>query len=168
MDPVEAIVLGSRQHYSIAIIFLIGYLLHVGLQVDAIVRSETNEITSRWFVVQQNALRLAARFFVSLMGFLYIWNYPSTVPVVLGYMGVSLSGNAIAIMTMPINPPVAGFMGFAVDTFLAYVPWLKNQLPPIEYTKVETTVKTTIKETKSVQETAGPAPVDASTTEIKP
>jgi hypothetical protein len=164
VNPAEAVAVGGQYHYSIVVVFLIGYLLHVGLQVDAVARSETNKISSRWFIVQQNIFRLAARFFVSLMIFIYVWKSPATVPTVLGYLGVTLSENMIAVMTLPMNPQVAGMMGFAIDTFLAYIPWLKNQLPPIEYTKTETTVKettTTVLESHSVQQATTPQGADA-------
>lgn len=145
MNPSEAITLGSQHQYTIAAMFLIGHLMHAGLQVDAIARSKTNPVTSRWFIVQQNSFRLAARFFVSLMAFLFLWNTPDAVPTILGYLGVTVSENVTAIMTLPMNPPIAGIMGFSVDTLLAYVPWLSNQLPPIEFTQVATRTTETTK-----------------------
>jgi hypothetical protein len=170
MNPAEAVAVSSRAVYMILLTFLIGHFLHGGLQVDAVARSETNQISSRWFIVQQNIFRLSARFFVSLMVFLYIWSSPSTVPTVLGYIGVTLSENMIAVLTLPMNPPVAGMMGFAMDTLLAYIPWLKNQLPPIEYTKTETSVKettTTVLETHSVQEAVTPQGTSESSSDTK-
>lgn len=137
--------------------FNVGHLLHVGLQVDAITRSETNTIDSRWFVVHQNAFRLAARYFVSLMIFLFAWNHPGALPALLGYMGVSVSENFKGILTLPISAPLAGMIGFSIDSLLTYVPWLKNQLPPIEFKKVETvSKKTTVEETRSVQQVLAP------------
>lgn len=77
-------------------------------------------------------------------------------PVILGYFGITLSPNAIAIMTLPMSPPVAGIMGFAVDSLLAYVPILKNALPAIEFVQVEKSVK----ETRTVETHSVVVPAD--------
>lgn len=132
ITPVQAVALSEHHHYTIFALFVLGYVLHAGLQVDAVARAKNNPTKTRLAVIELNWIRLASRFFVSLMIFLWVWKNPSLVPSMLGYLGLSLSSNAIAILTLPISPPVAGGFGFAVDSALAYIPVLKNSLPPIE------------------------------------
>lgn len=167
MDPVTAVAISQEHYYTIATLFVIGYLLHAAIQIDALARSDMNQFKERWVIAEQNMFRLASRFFVSLMSFLFLWHYPAMVPKIVTMLGFNLSENAIAVMTIPMNPPVAGMMGFAVDTLLTYVPWLKNQLPPIEFTKiVKTTQKTTVEQTHSVQQIPTPEGTDDGTTKV--
>ena len=132
MRPGQAAEIAGQYHVVIAVFFFIGFLLHVGLQVDAIARSKNNPANTHWAVVKQNSITLAARFFVSFLIFLYVWGNPSTLPTIIGYFGITLSPNAIAIMTLPMSPEVAGMEGFFVDSLLAFVPFLKNALPQIQ------------------------------------
>src|SRR5208282_3958091 len=149
--------IASHHKYSIESFFLIGYLVHAGLQIDAIARAKNNPINLRRKVIEQNWIRLSARFFVSLMIFLYVWHNPSMVPSVIGFFGIQLSTNAIAILTLPMSPPVSGVMGFAADSLLAYIPLLKNALPPIEFTQVIT--KETLETKHTVEHSV--VPVDS-------
>ncbi len=155
----EAVIVANDHPYSIVAIFVVGYLIHALMQVDAIARSNTNPVESRSMIIRENSIRLLARFFVSLMAFLYVWHNPATIPTVLGYIpGVSLSDNVVSLMTLPMSPPVSGILGFFFDSLLAYVPVLKNALPPIEFTEKEQTVITKVtKETRTVST----APIDA-------
>ena len=122
----------STYHHSILILFVIGYLLHAGLQIDAIVRAKGAPPKGRLKIIEQNWIRLASRLFVSLMIFLYVWRNPSAIPALLGYFGISLGDTAIAILTLPMSPPIAGMFGFFADSALAFIPWLKNAVPPID------------------------------------
>lgn len=137
MNPSDAVAISSYYHAAIVSMFAVGYLIHMLLQVDAVARSKNNPTNLRMKVIEQNWIRLLARFFISLLGFLWIWHNPSMAPTILGYFGVNLSANAIAIMTLPISPTIAGMFGFAIDSLLAYVPILKNALPPIEMDKLQ-------------------------------
>ncbi len=158
-----------HHHYVIFASFVMGYFLHVWLQVNSIVRATPDEITTN-FVVSQNAPRLAVRFFISMMAFLVIWGNPSSVPAILKYVGLSLSDDAVALLTLPMNIPIAGGLGVFIDVLLGFVPMLKNALPPIEFTRVEKKVETSVKETTTVSthtETAA-APAGDVKPELKP
>jgi len=132
MNPSLAVQLAGKQHHFIVALFVVGYLLHAGLQVDAIARAKNNPLNSRMHVIAQNWIRMAARLFVSLMLFLWAWHNPSLVPTLLGYFGISLGAGAVAILTIPMSPPVSGIFGFASDSLLAYIPILKNALPAVD------------------------------------
>ncbi len=159
MNPSQAVAIAGRHHYSILVFFVIGYILHVGLQADSIVRSKENIVTSRWFVVQQNAWRLAARFFYALCIFIFFWRNPSMIPAALAYLGYTPGPTIMAILTLPMSPPISGMLGFNIDSLLAFIPKLKNVLPAIEMVKRETTVL--VKETRTSEikvETTPPPP----------
>jgi hypothetical protein len=132
MNPGQAAEIASHYHLFIVTTFIVGFLIHAGLQVNAIAKAKNNPLNTEWAVIKQNWITLAARFFVSLLLFIYVWNNPSTLPTVIWYFGVTLSANTIAILTLPMSPEVAGIMGFSVDSLLAYIPYLKNALPPIQ------------------------------------
>lgn len=112
--------------------FVVGYLVHALAQIDAAARAKNNAITSRMRIIDLNWIRLLSRFFFSLMIFLGVWANPTVLSTLAGYFGVTLSQNAIAIMTLPMSVWTAGLWGFGIDSALAFVPVLKNALPPIE------------------------------------
>lgn len=122
----------SSHHYSIVVLFLIGYLLHVGLQVDAIARAKGNLPNARRKIFEQSWIRMAFRLFVSLMIFIYVWHEPAAIPKLLGYFGISPNETVTAILTVPMSPPVAGLFGCFWDTVLAFIPGLKNAVPTID------------------------------------
>jgi hypothetical protein len=131
ISPEQAVAVAEHHHYSIIVLFVLGYLLHVGLQIGAVARAKNNPTNSRLQILEQNMFRFAARFFVSLMAFLFLWHNPSAVPSLLGVFGISVGTTATAILTLPISQPIAGMFGFFADSLLAYIPFLKNALPPV-------------------------------------
>lgn len=140
--------------------FLIGYALHLGLQVDAIRRSKTNEAQTRWLVVKQNDWRLASRFFISIVLFQYALTSPGSLIAILGYLGVQTTTGADGLAKIPMNSALAGMIGWSIDSVLAFIPWFKNQLPPLEVVTRDETIKRTEEkstvETRSVQKTVEP------------
>jgi len=131
----------THYHFSILASFVMVYFLHVWLQVNSIARARS-DVPSGWFVVEQKGPQLSTRFFVSLIIFLMMCANPVTGPIILGYMGVTLSENVIALMTLPMNVPIAGGMGVFIDSLLAYFPMLKNALPPIEFSNAANLTET--------------------------
>lgn len=138
MNAAQAVATSQNYHFFILVMFVVGYLIHMLLQADSIARAANNPLNTKFAVIKQNWPRMLARLFVSFLLFAWAWKNPSAVPSVLGFFGVTISANATAILTIPISPPVAGIFGFAVDSLLAYVPLLKNALPPVEMKQSET------------------------------
>lgn len=147
MPTSSALEAASHHHYTIIILFVIGYMLHVGLQVDAIARAKNNPLNLRRQILKQNGIRLAARFFASLLIFFGVWKNPSLIPTIFSYAGINLNATATAILTLPMSGPLAGMMGLGVDSILAYIPGLKNIVPAIEYVQ---TVRETTETTKTL------------------
>ncbi len=120
-------------HRFIMVFFVVGYMLHALAQVDAIARSQNNAATSRIAIIGENWIRLACRFFISLLAFLFVWYHPELIT----YLGVSPSSTISTILALPMSAPVAGAFGFAVDSLLAFIPGLKNFVPPpIDFQRV--------------------------------
>ena len=127
--PSQAVEIAEHHHYSILVFFVIGWMIHAALQIDAVARAKNNPTNSRVGVVAQNWIRLLGRFFVALMIFSWFWHNPSAVPGLLQALGITLGTTAAAVLTLPISQPVAGMFGFFGDSALAYIPVLKNALP---------------------------------------
>lgn len=148
----QAVQLSQTHTILIWTLFIAGYLIHALLQIDAVARAKNNPINSRWHVIAQNWPRLLARFFVSGIGFWILWANGSAFPSFLGYFGITLSPTAVSIVSLPMTPAIAGMWGFFVDSALAYVPFLKNAIPPVElvqmsvtqHTEIDTTVQKTV------------------------
>lgn len=110
--------------------FFLGYVLHMMLQVDAIVRAKNNAAVSRWCVLRENVFVLSARLFISTILFWFIKAHPQFLNTLLGYVGITLSpgvGEAVSDSSWG----VAGMFGYMIDSVLAFVPFLKNYVPPL-------------------------------------
>lgn len=133
VDTGQAVEVSSQHHYAIFILFVVGYILHAGLQVDAAARAKNNPSNSRIEIISHNVIPLLARFFISMMAFLGVWKNPALIGTAVSYIpGLTLSAGVMAFLTLPIVPWVAGMFGFFADSALAYIPGLKNAIPPIE------------------------------------
>ena len=132
MNPSDAVEIA--QHYRIAIVavFVVGYAVHVLMQIDAVARAKNNPINSRLQILEQNWIRLLGRFFTSFLVFTGFWQHPSAIATLIGYTGATLPPNLVAVLTLPMNLWFAGVWGYGVDSLLAYIPILKNLSPPIE------------------------------------
>lgn len=118
----------------IYVMFLLGYLLHMMLQVDAIVRAKNNAAYSRLVVLKQNAVVLLSRLFLSFLFFAFLRSYPQFLSTVLGWVGIPSIGNSItAVFASWFG---AGMFGYMVDSILAFVPYLKNQVPQLNDTSL--------------------------------
>ena len=147
----SAVEIAQHHHFSIFLLFAIGYLIHAGLQVDAVARARNNPLNSRFDIIGQNWIRLVARFFISLMLFLGLWHNPGMIPSALGYVGMYASPGLVAFITLPIVPWTSGIFGFCADTVLTYLPVLKNALPAVEATQASMALANAVRESgKSV------------------
>jgi len=138
LPPGQAVVVAEKHHHAIVLLFALGYLLHAALEIDKIARANPPTtgfkawLAARAQIFLQNWIRLAARFFISVCLFLYLWHNPAAVPSLLASLGVTLGTTGTAILTLPIVPPIAGIFGFFADSLLGYLPFLKNALPPVD------------------------------------
>jgi 4-hydroxybenzoate polyprenyltransferase len=114
----------------IAIMFFVGYTVHVLVQIDDLVRDKTNGATSRVRVFKMNSIRIIGRLWWNFIIFGIIWRYPSLIPTGIGLLGVNVSPNVAAVLTLPMNVWFAGGWGYGLDSLLSYIPKLRNVVPP--------------------------------------
>jgi len=100
------------------VLFFEGWLLHVWLQAEASVRSQSNGVTTlrKWLTLNRAAV--VARGFLGLM-VLLLWN---SSPQILGNL------------QLPHNYGMAGFFGFAADAFIdkvTFILGMKVEVPQL-------------------------------------
>lgn len=130
MDALSAEAISSRYVHLIEIMFGVGYIMHVLYQVNAAATAKNNPINSRLKILQNSSIQIVVRFFINAILFGLVWHYPSVLASGLGDVGVNLSPNMTAILTLPMNPLIAGGYGYCMDSLLAFIPILKNAVPP--------------------------------------
>ncbi len=130
MDAVSAEAISSRYYHLIEAMFVVGYVMHVLAQAYAASVAPNNPIKSPVKIIQNSSIQIVVRFFLNAILFGLIWHYPSIVASALSGVGVNLSSNAIAILTLPMNPLIAAGFGYGLDSLLAFIPILKNVVPP--------------------------------------
>lgn len=113
-------------------VYFIGQCFHILLQADAVARSKNNPISTRWGVIRQNAIAMAARVFVCWLLFVLIWDNPTALSGFFEWIGISISPRMQEILNLPMNVPLAGVYGMFSDSLLGYIPFMKNALPKIE------------------------------------
>ena len=127
MNPSVAVEISSHHHYTIQAFFVIGYLLHVWVQIQAQAASKSNSAKTEWQILKTNGSRLAIRFFASLCLFMWLWRDPSTFSDIAKVLGLQPGPTATAIMTVPMSPWFAGGFGLAADVLLTFIPGLKKR-----------------------------------------
>lgn len=108
-------------------LFVVGYLLHMMLQIDAIVRAKNNAAFSRWTTINQNLFPLLARFFISLLVLVFLRSNPQYLAALLSLIGIPATNVVISTQSALF----AGAYGYCADSILAFIPWLKNQVPQL-------------------------------------
>jgi hypothetical protein len=109
--------------------FLLGYFLHLFLMIDKAVRDTGNPASSRWILIKQNAGVLAVRFFFSILIYAVVRTHPQLLATLAGYIGINPSSSWLGQLTLITNIPLSGVFGYEVDSLLAYIPFLKNEVP---------------------------------------
>lgn len=111
-------------------IYEIGYALHVLAQVDAIVRAKNNAAVSRLTVLKERWTVFLIRAFISSCLF---WIFlDGGLPDLLMAFKMEAPGWLLAlsaVINSQAGPPVAGLIGYGIDSMLAYVPFLKSYIP---------------------------------------
>lgn len=118
--------------------FLIGYLLHMGLQIDAVVRASNNGAVSRLAVITRNVFVLLSRLFVSFLLLVVLREHPEYLAPILGFAGITALSISIATSTWIF----AGGWGYVVDSIMTFIPILKNYVPPLNGIPAKVSVST--------------------------
>lgn len=112
------------------LLYAAGYSLHVLAQVDGIVRAKNNAAVSRLTVLKERWVVFLIRAFVSCCLF---WLFLlGGLPNLLGIFKMETPGwllDLSAVMNSQAGPPVAGLIGYGIDSMLAYIPFLKSYIP---------------------------------------
>jgi len=110
--------------------FLVGYVLHMMLQVDAVVRARNNAAASRFLVLKQNVFVLLSRLFISFITLVVLRAHPEYLGSILGFAGITTSSVDIATSTWIFS----GAWGYMVDSVMTFIPILKNYVPQLNGT----------------------------------
>ena len=129
-DKGHAEVVASAYTHWIAGSFVLGYLCHVLWQVNAAAKAPNNGETSPLKIIQSNSIAIFVRFVLSGAAFDILWRYPSFIPKGLGLLGMNVSDGVASVLTWPMVPVFALLYGYAMDSILAFIPKLKNYIPP--------------------------------------
>jgi hypothetical protein len=118
---------------SIWFMFLLGQLMHLGAQIDAVVRAKNNTALSRIGIITDRWIPITARAFVCSMTFgvflgggapqvLQVFHLPS--PDWIVTLGVLMTNTGIVGMCL------AGLAGFGIDSAIGFIPYFKAYIPP--------------------------------------
>ena len=131
--PLAQLVPATDIHYHHAgliwLLFGVGVLLHLALQVDDIARKNK---WSRRAVLGAIGIRVAWRVFFTSLVFGLIWHYPLLISKALGIFGIHLSDDEAAVFAIPMNNLIAGVWGLFLDSAFGYIPGLKSWLPVVD------------------------------------
>jgi hypothetical protein len=118
------------QHTTVlaVIFFLVGSALHSLAQVDAIARSKNNTYKSRLAILAARWQTILIRTAWSL-AFFTLWLQGQLVAV-LAAVKIPLPDAATAILDLHVTGAVAFMGGYLFDSALAFIPGLKNSVPP--------------------------------------
>lgn len=115
------------------VMFALGQLMHLAMQVDAIARAKNTPVTSRKQIVLDRAIPIAVRFFLCTMAFGILFGggagevyiaFGSEAPQWL----LNLSG--LLANTSIVGYFIAGVIGFGVDSAIGFLPFVKTYIPP--------------------------------------
>jgi hypothetical protein len=129
--------------------FFTGYALHVGLQIDAAVRSSKTANVTRKQVIGENLAVLGSRLFVSFILLTVLRLYPGLLSPILGFAGITVTGISITTSSWIFS----GMWGYTVDSIATFIPILKNYVPPLNDVLVKVEKSTTVQEGQPTKET---------------
>lgn len=110
------------------IFFLVGSALHTLAQIDAIARAKNNPSNSRVgiFLSRWQAIVIRAAWSVA---FFTLWLQGQLVAV-LTAVKIPLPDSVTGILDLHVGGAVAFMAGYLFDSALAFIPGLKNSVPP--------------------------------------
>jgi hypothetical protein len=118
-----------HQHTILAIIFfVVGSALHTLAQIDAIARAKNNPSNSRVgiFLSRWQSILIRAAWSVA---FFTLWLQGQLVAV-LTAVKIPLPDSVSGILDLHVGGAVAFMAGYLFDSALAFIPGLKNSVPP--------------------------------------
>lgn len=124
--------------------FLLGQLCHTAFQVETIVRAPNNVAYSRLQILKDRWIAFLIRTISSTM---FFWIFlAGELATILGAFNVE-TPSWLKIVSVVIQssagPPIAWFIGLAIDSLLAFIPFLKSYIPDVEGLPPTTTITTT-------------------------
>ena len=123
-----AITVHYHHGWLVWLLYFVGVLLHVTLQVDDIARKNN---WKRRDVFNAIGPAVAFRTFGTAMIFGLIWHYPNLISNSLKIVGVNLGPDEAQVVAIPMNNFIAGIYGLMLDSLLGYIPGLKSWLPSV-------------------------------------
>lgn len=123
--------MGIHYHHGwlIWILFFVGQVLHVALQVNSLADSSGKTRTT---VLKNIFIPVMWRTFACAMIFGLIWQYPDMIAKLASMVGFNVSSDETSVLAIPMNNFIAGVYGLGLDSALGYIPFLKSQLPVIQ------------------------------------
>lgn len=136
--------------FTIWLMFFVGVLLHVALQIDDIARKNkwTREAVSKAI-----GIPVAYRTFATACTFGLIWHYPLIISKLLAFFGHPVSADTADLIAIPMNYFIAGIYGLSLDSAFGYIPGLKSWLPAVEpaAASLDTAAKLNVKAGEAIQ-----------------
>lgn len=114
--------------WLIWVLYFVGALLHVGLQVNDIAAKNA---WKRRDVINAIGAAVAYRAFASAMVFGLIWHYPMAISNAMKMFGINVGQDEAEVFAIPMNNFIAGLYGLMLDSLLGYIPGLKSWLPGV-------------------------------------
>jgi hypothetical protein len=108
--------------------FLFGQALHVAAQVDAIARAKNNPIDSRAAILKARATAFIVRIGLSSAVFV-LWLQGTLIEVIMA-TGLTVPDSIEKVLNLHVTGAIAVLAGFAADSVLGYIPFLKSSIPP--------------------------------------
>lgn len=108
--------------------FIVGFALHALAQVDAIARAKNNPANSRTAIIKARAIPILVRGTICVAGF-SLWLQGELVTA-LTAIGVPIPAMVSKILDLHVGAAIAFLAGYAFDSGLAYIPFLKSSVPP--------------------------------------
>jgi len=115
-------------HALAILFFLIGSALHSLAQIDAIARSKNNPNNSRVGILESRWQTILIRTAWSMAIFI-LWLQGQLVAVVTA-IKIPLPDSLAGVLDLHVSGPVAFMAGYLFDSALAFIPGLKNSVPP--------------------------------------
>ena len=132
VTPDQAVAIAGHHPVVIIVAFLVGWAIHLNLQVNATAIATNNSMSRRRDIFYKYQAWYAARFLAAACIFGYFWQHPQALPGAIELVGIPVNATVVGIITLPMSAPVAAGAGFFLDSALGYIPWVKDRLalPP--------------------------------------
>lgn len=112
---------------------LVGQMIHLAVQIDAIVRAKNNTATSHKSVLRDRAIPIIARLFAATMFFGVFFG--GGLPELLKALNMDAPAWTVTIAVLLSNTGfvgicLSGLIGLGLDSMIGFFPFFKPYLPP--------------------------------------